>query len=770
MEKVRRSGAESTILRHYSVMLLVIWTVLVGAFLLWSLLRLRRESKEMASIQARHSVDKDLVYRRWAASRGGVYVPATDKTPPNPYLANVEERDITTPSGRALTLVNPAYMTRQVYELGFAEYGIRGHMTSLNPLRPANAADAWETEALQAFEQGATEVRSLETLDNQDYLRFMRPMTVEPACLNCHAEQGYRIGELRGGISVSVPMAPIQAIARGQASVLAAGHFLLWLLGVGGISLGGQRLRQGIRECRHAEAQVESLAKFPSENPNPVLRVAKNGILLYANDASASLLAEWNCRVNQVVPERWRQIVVKVFASGLAQGIEIEHAGKTFAFVTVPVFDAGYVNLYGRDISTRRRIEKALQHAHDKLELRVQERTAELSKANEQLREAINELEQKEQTLQRKEKSLTEAQRIAHCGNWDWNITGNQLVWTEETYHIFGLQPHEFGGTYEAFLESVHPDDRESVIKAVRESLTDLNKHLCLEHRIVRPDGSQRIVQEQGEVTFDEQGQAVQMIGIVHDITERRQTEQETHRLREEYAHIARVAAMGELTASLAHELKQPLAAIRSNAQAAQRYLASDNPDLNEFCEILADIVKDNRRADDIIRKLRTLMQKGDLQILELNINDVIREIAPLTTSYEAMNHISLEFELDSQVRPVAGDRVQLQQVLLNLVLNASEALTHNDIGLRKVVVHTTQKDPQYVTVAVEDSGTGIDEHDLEHLFAPFYSTKPEGLGMGLAISRSIIEALGGTLWAKNNPARGATFYFTVPIAKENSI
>jgi two-component system sensor kinase FixL len=227
---------------------------------------------------------------------------------------------------------------------------------------------------------------------------------------------------------------------------------------------------------------------------------------------------------------------------------------------------------------------------------------------------------------------------------------------------------------------------------------------------------------------------------------------------------------MGELTASLAHELKQPLAAIRSNAQAAQRFLANEKPDFDELREILLDIIKDNRRADDVIGRLRTLMRKTELQITELNINNVIREIIPLTNSYEIMRNISLEFELDEKILPIiAGDRVQLQQVILNLVLNASEALINVGTDFRKVVVRTTQKDPQYVTVAIKDRGPGIDEQILERLFEPFYTTKQEGLGMGLAISRSIIDVLGGNLWAENNPDRGATFYFTVPVFKGGS-
>jgi two-component system sensor kinase FixL len=232
--------------------------------------------------------------------------------------------------------------------------------------------------------------------------------------------------------------------------------------------------------------------------------------------------------------------------------------------------------------------------------------------------------------------------------------------------------------------------------------------------------------------------------------------------------HIARVAAIGELTAALAHELKQPLAAIRSNAQAAQRFLATEKPNFDELNEILFDIIKDNRRADDVIGRLRKLMRKSELQITELNINDVIQEIIPLASSYEVIRNISLELDLDEKIPLIAGDRVQLQQVILNLVLNASEALMNVDTDFRKIAIQTIQKDPQYVTVAIKDSGPGIDEQVLEHLFEPFYTTKQEGLGMGLAISQSIIDLLGGKLWAKNNPDQGATFYFTVPVFKED--
>jgi len=429
-----------------------------------------------------------------------------------------------------------------------------------------------------------------------------------------------------------------------------------------------------------------------------------------------------------------------------------------------------------REERERKQTDEALSQARNELEQRVKERTTELDQANEQLRQKIEELMHSEKQLRNsqillkeKEDGLLEAQRIAHLGNWDWDMLENKLCWSDEVYRIFGVEPQQFGATYDAFLSYVHPDDRKLVKQAVNKSLRDPTEHYDIEHRVVQPDGSQRIVHERGEVTFDKDGKAARMIGTVNDITERKKSDQEVHQLREEYLHIARVAAMGELTASLAHELKQPLAAIRSNAQAAQRFLAKEKPDFGELSEILLDIIKDNRRADDVIGKLRRFMRKSELQITELNINDVIQEIIPLTNSYEVMRNISLEFELDEEALPIAGDRVQIQQVILNLILNASEAVMNKASDFRKIVIRTIQKDAQYVTVAVKDSGPGIDERILGRLFEPFYTTKQDGLGMGLSISRTIIDVLGGNLWAENNSDRGATFYFTVPVFKGDS-
>jgi signal transduction histidine kinase len=359
---------ELTVLRNYFWILLVLWTVLVGSILFWTLFRQKRETGEAARIQARNSFEKDLVYRRWAASHGGVYVPTTDKMTPNPYLSHIEESNITTPSGRILTLVNPAYMTRQVHEMGAEQYGLHSRITSLKPIRAANAADEWETKALQAFEQGIKEVSSIEMIDNQQYMRLMRPMITEQGCLKCHAEQGYKVGDLRGGISVAVPMEPIQAIARRHALTLSVGDFLMWLLGVGGIGLGWQRLKQRIQEHKYAEEQIENLAKFPSENKNPVLRFSIDGTIIYANNAGSVVLEKWGCSVGERIPQPFREQLTENFQSGEASEFEfICNDGRIFLITLAPVVKAGYVNAYGLDITERKKAEEELKSAEKEL-------------------------------------------------------------------------------------------------------------------------------------------------------------------------------------------------------------------------------------------------------------------------------------------------------------------------------------------------------------------------------------------------------------------
>ena len=245
---------------YYFWTLGALWTLAIGILLAWNLHTAQEQILELVRVQARTAYDKDVLYRFWNSSHKFVYVPVSPSTPPNPYL-DVPERDITTPDGIPLTMMNPAYMTRQANELGAERIGIYGHLTSLKPLRPENAPDPWEASALRQFAAGETEISSVEQLDGQPVMRLMRPLLVEKECLDCHAHQGYQVGEVRGGISVSIDMAPSLRLLSGTRGQLVGGYLLLWLTGLGGL---GGRARLLVKRDRERQRQEELLQQLNS--------------------------------------------------------------------------------------------------------------------------------------------------------------------------------------------------------------------------------------------------------------------------------------------------------------------------------------------------------------------------------------------------------------------------------------------------------------------------------------------------------------------------
>ena len=265
--------------------------------------------------------------------------------------------------------------------------------------------------------------------------------------------------------------------------------------------------------------------------------------------------------------------------------------------------------------------------------------------------------------------------------------------------------------------------------------------------------------------TLPDIAQGRQVLLHIEDITGRRYAELEAQRHRDELALLSRRASLGELTASIAHELKQPLTAILSNTQAALRFLSGDAPDLNEVHDILQDIVRDDKRAAEVIKRLHVPLKKSVPVFRSLDLNEIIREVIALLKNEMGLKGVSPVMALAEGLPPVRGDTIQLQQVALNLILNGAEAMIDLDDDSRKIIVSTEKHDEQTLKVSVRDSGRGLDEDTIDQIFDPFYTTKSQGMGMGLSISRSIIEAHGGRLWAANNPDRGATLSFTVPIS-----
>jgi PAS domain S-box-containing protein len=284
------------------------------------------------------------------------------------------------------------------------------------------------------------------------------------------------------------------------------------------------------------------------------------------------------------------------------------------------------------------------------------------------------------------------------------------------------------------------------------------------EECIMDSHGKLRWMQTVKRPIIEKDGSATQVLAAATDITQRKQAESELQRNRQELAHVARLSVMGELAASLAHELNQPLTAILSNAQAAQRFLSTNPGALEEVREILGDIVQDNNRAGEVIRRMRTLVKKGELEFAVIDLENVIGDVVALAHSDAILHNVRVSLKIHRGLPRVRADRVQLQQVLLNLLLNAFDAMKDCSVNEREIEFRASCDDTRMVTVAVRDGGVGLGMDQLDKIFQPFYTTKPDGLGMGLSISQSIIEAHGGRLWAENNPDRGSTFSFTVPV------
>ena len=276
-----------------------------------------------------------------------------------------------------------------------------------------------------------------------------------------------------------------------------------------------------------------------------------------------------------------------------------------------------------------------------------------------------------------------------------------------------------------------------------------------------------RWIASRGRVQFDSAGTPVLVRGASLDVTERKKTEREGQLLRQEVAHVGRVSLMGQLASALAHEINQPLSAILRNAEAAELFMQNASPDLDEIRASLASIIKNDQRAGAVIDRMRALLKRHELEVIRLDVGDVIGDVVTLTRADAVSRHVKLDVDIAGDLPPVRGDRVHLQQVLLNLVLNGMDAVNEANQEERRVRVTARLGGSRIVEVAVGDTGPGIPADRLASVFDPFFSTKPNGMGMGLPISRTIVEAHGGQLWAETNHGGGATFRFTLPIAEE---
>jgi len=412
------------------------------------------------------------------------------------------------------------------------------------------------------------------------------------------------------------------------------------------------------------------------------------------------------------------------------------------------------------DITTRRQKDQELDRYKKKLEALVEERTQELKK--------------KIQDLEHAEKEIREAEiryKTVADFTYDWEYwkspDGAFLYISPAVERISGFKPENYMEDPGLFMKLIHPEDK-ALWNQHDKDMHEKKIPGEILFRIKNRKGEIRWIEHVCRPVAEKDGTYLGIRASNRDITAQKHSEEEALKQRQELSHISRIATVGEITAALSHQLNQPLAAILSNAQAAKRFLESDSYDIEEIKDILSSIIEENLRASTVIQGLRALLRKEDIPMKRIRIGVMIQEAVNIMKTDAHLKNIAMRVDLDSDLPLVLGDWNQLQQALMNLISNGVDATALKDSGRKEIVITARKQDAMTIRVDVEDSGTGIDEKILEKIFEPFHTTKPWGMGMGLAISKKIVAAHGGHIWAENVPKGGAILTFTLPTIRES--
>lgn len=596
------------------------WTIVIISSLTWNIKRHKQETIEVATNEARTIFDKDLAYYHWATSHEGVYVPITETTPPNPYLKDLPESTGTTATGVPLTLVNPEYMIRQVYEIKTGPNSALGHITSLDPIREENAANRWESRALQAFEQGETDVSSVEEVNGQPYLMLMRPMITEAGCLKCH--EGYELGDIRGGITVSVPLGLLFSIYRKNIVIFSLAHGALWIVGLLGIFFGSYRINRSMQEREEAEARTRA-----------IIDNMLDGLITISEDGTIESLNVTACRMFGYKPSE----------------------------------------IVGKPIET---------------------------------------------LIQFPEPELGDSPRRMN------EVEGEGTQW------VVG-------------------------------SLMELTG-ICRE-------GSTIPV----EVSVSEMlhGQDRLLIATVRDITEEKVRKAEA-------MHAGQLAAIGELAAGVAHEINNPINGIINYTQILLDDVAPEEKNASTHKDIMGRIIKEGERIAVIVRNLLTFARQQDEILDEVCIGDVIRDSIALLRHQFQQDGIHLQMDVPESLPFLRGNPQQLQQVIINLLTNASYALNQRYPGQnpekKKIEIKSrcsTMDGRAILRTTVTDWGTGIEQDIIDHIFDTLFTTKPpgKGTGLGLSISKGIVRDHRGVLSLKSEPGGPTVATVDLPVEQTDT-
>ncbi len=898
---VLKKSDEIRKIHHYAIISAALWTLLLSGLFIAYIVDNRTSIREIGQSMVRAAFEKDVLFRRWGVSHGGVYVPLTDTTPANPYLADYPERDITTPSGRRLTLINPAYMTRQIFELARENAFLpQGHITSLNPLRPENAPDAWETKALKALEQGKTEIIEPVTINGQPHLRLMRPLLTEKPCLPCHAGQGYKEGDSRGGISVSLSLTPIQQAMNHEMLQEAFIHSFIWLLGMGIIWIGTRKIVQtmtllGDERNKLYESQSHLQSIFDNE-PECIKIIDAQGFLIQMNPAGLAMIEADSLEqvagrpiLNIIAPEYHTMFVdlhKRVIAGESIQSeyelIGLKGGRRLMQTHAVPMLDHGRVVHLAvtRDITESKRAETALLHSRAELKAIYDHAPAMMcvvdterhilyanpaytnftgitdddlksghacgifgciysledprgcgygSKCiNCELRLAIEDtfatgmghLNIEHHTTlalrgsQRNVALLASTALIQSADQTNMLLCLNDI--TERTQAQTALRESE--ARYRSILiaspdyiaitdlegrilmispmaltfcrceqedqllghritDFIVPEDQERALGNVARMFQGIVTGPS-EYRGLRMDGTTFDMEANGEFIRDAEGLPTGMVYIIRDISERKHAEQERIQLEQQFHHAQKLESLGVLAGGIAHDFNNILTVILGHC-----YMAGEDTEPDKIKVRFQQIEAAGNRAAELCRQMLTYAGKTPLVQTRVNLWLLVDEVVNMLQSAIKKN-VAIEIDLNQRVPEIKGDAGQLQQIVMNLIINAAEAVGDSN-GTVKVILSKmdfaadqSERDTfgtviapgRYVCLEVTDSGSGMDDETQKRIFEPFFTTKFTGRGLGMSAIQGIVASHDGILHLTSAPGAGTTFKicFPVPSAFDN--
>ena len=760
MSEVKNCTAEPTHpgrIRRYGALAAVFWTLLIACSVFWNYRQRLDEVLQLGLTQARTFYEKDILTRRWAAQFGGVYVPVTVTSPPNPYLKEVSERDIVTPSGRLLTLINPAYMMRQTFELaqqeGYSSVS-KAHLASLKPLRPANGPDAWEQEALLAFERGATEMSRVDLIGGKPYLRFMKPFSTEKPCLKCHEAQGYRVGDIRGGLSETVPLEPLYIAMRRHMRGIYHTHAVIWLFGLGCIGVGANRLgRKTLDLQRQALVLAEEVDKSRAlQRQLQQLSLEQGSILDTSSVGIALVRGRSLVRVNEALCDifGYRAAELVNAESGLLfpSGTDVEGLEKAAS----PLLAEGLT--YRTDTEMRRRDGA-------RIFARLQGKAVDSRHPEDGVVWTIEDITER--------KRIEDELRMTRVSV---DAASDAIYWIVPDARIVDVNPSAcrmLGYSHEELLRFSIPDIDPNYTPEFwhQQHFPELRRQGSLKFESVHRAKDGRLIPVEIVANHVRLGTEERNCAFARDITERKRYERELELARESAEAANR--AKSEFLANMSHEIRTPMNGIMGMAQLMEYTELTD-----EQREYLAVINSSSKSLlsliNDVLDLSRVESGKIELELRDFSLRASISDIVKTQTTLIHTKRLGMDTDIPAEVPDnLTGDQLRLKQILLNLLGNA---VKFTDRGGIRISVRVAERCDNLVllTIGVTDTGIGISPESLGKIFDPFVQADASttrrygGTGLGLAICTRLAELMGGRVWAESTEGKGSTFFLQIPL------